>query len=144
MGWRYTFWAFGGITTLMFIARFAFRIYETPKYLLGKGRNEQAATVVQNVARRDGKETWLTVSHFDDIDAQIAAADDVSVGQNAAGSRDAPNGSKNVVRRNIEKFSPHRIKGLFATPRMALSTTLMLFLCKSCKENDLYLTDDVM
>lgn len=144
MGWRYTFWAFGGITTLMWVARFCFKIYETPKFLLGRGRNQAAAEVVQNVARRDGKETWLTVSHFDDIDAQIAAADDAGAVQENINRQNAPNDSKNVIRRNIEKFSPHRIKGLFATPRMALSTTLMLFLCKSCKENDLYLTDDVV
>lgn len=129
---------------MMWIARFAFRIYETPKYLLGKGRNEAAATTVQNMARRDGKETWLTVSHFDDIDAQIAAADDAVAVQGTVGHREAPNNSKNVVRRNIAKFSPHRIKGLFATPRMALSTTLMLFLCKVYKNNDLYLTDVVV
>lgn len=109
------------------MARFAFRIYETPKYLLGKGRNEQAAYVIQNVARRDGKETWLTVSHFDEIDAQLAPGT-----FNGETQQDdiVPNDSKAVIRRNISKFSPDRIKGLFATPRMALSTTLMLFLCK--------------
>lgn len=111
----------------MWMARFAFKIYETPKYLLGKGRNQQAANVIQNVARRDGKETWLTVSHFDEIDAQITAGD---VDASAQQSSPAPNDSKAVIRRNISKFSPDRIKGLFATPKMALSTTLMLFLCK--------------
>lgn len=127
LGWRYTLWAFGGITTLMWAARFAFKIYETPKYLLGKGRNQQAANVVQNVARRDGKETWLTVSHFDEIDAQVASSD---VHADTPQDNTVPNDSKAVIRRNIAKFSPHRIKGLFATPRMALSTTLMLFLCR--------------
>lgn len=128
MGWRYTYWTFGGITTLMWIARFAFKIYETPKFLLGQGRNAQAAMVVQNIARRDGKETWLTVSHFDDIDAQLAATDSNS---ETTAQRDTATGSGNVIRRNVSKFSPHRVKGLFATPRMALSTTLMLFLCGS-------------
>ncbi|RMY35130.1 hypothetical protein D0866_04803 [Hortaea werneckii] len=72
LGWRYTLWVFGGITTIMWIARCSFRLYETPKYLLGSGKNEKTATVVQNVARRDGKDTWLTAAHFNDVDAQMS------------------------------------------------------------------------
>jgi hypothetical protein len=105
----------------MFIARFAFGLYETPKYLLGKGKNEEAARVVQKVAGRDGKETWLTESHFDAIDDRL--------GLQTLDSSDAEvNVTKNILRRNLAKFTPHRILKLFSTPRQALSTTLMLFL----------------
>ena len=119
LGWRYTFWTFGGITTVMFLLRLFFRIYETPKYLLGKGKNDRTALVVQKVAQRSGKESWLTQEHFDAVDAQLAVHEVQDQDNNV---------SKSILRRNLAKFAPHRIMALFSTPRMALSTTLMLFL----------------
>ena len=87
-------WTFGGLTTLVFIARFAFRLYETPKYLLGKGKNQEAARVVQKVAERDGKETWLTASHFAAIDERL--------GLQILDSADADeNVTKNILHRNL-------------------------------------------
>lgn len=56
MGWRYFVIAMGGISMLEFIIRFVFfTIHESPKYLMGKGRDEDAVRVVHDVARRNGK-----------------------------------------------------------------------------------------
>jgi MFS family permease len=56
MGWRYFMIAMGGIAMAMFFIRFVlFTIYESPKYLMGKGRDEEAVKVVHEVARRNGK-----------------------------------------------------------------------------------------
>jgi len=56
MGWRYFVIVMGGISMLEFIARFLFfKLYESPKYLMGKGRDEEAVEVVHEVARRNGK-----------------------------------------------------------------------------------------
>jgi hypothetical protein len=39
-----------------FVIRFLFfTVYESPKYLMGKGLDEQAVKVVHEVARRNGK-----------------------------------------------------------------------------------------
>jgi hypothetical protein len=39
-----------------FFIRFAlFTVYESPKYLMGKGRDEDAVRIVHEVARRNGK-----------------------------------------------------------------------------------------
>ncbi|OAQ83849.1 membrane transporter [Purpureocillium lilacinum] len=124
LGWRYTFWTFGGLTLAMFLARFLFRVPETPKYLLGKGRDREAVEVVQAIAKRNKTTTWLTLSHFEAVDAQIAAqrADEAEVVA-------PPNSdSKNIVKRSVEKFAPQKIMALFSTPRLAFSTSLMLFL----------------
>lgn len=103
----------------MFICRFLFHIYETPKYLLGKGKNQQAVGVVRKIAARDKKDTWLTVEHFDAVDARLGPRQDVD------GS--APMAHQ-ILHRKFAKFAPRRIMALFSTPRMALSTALMLFL----------------
>jgi len=56
MGWRYFVIAMGGISMIEFFIRFAlFTIYESPKYLMGKGRDEDAVRIVHEVARRNGK-----------------------------------------------------------------------------------------
>lgn len=121
-GWRYTYWAFGGLTLVMFLLRLLFQVYETPKYLLGKGLDREAVIVIQKIAARNGDRTWLTLEHFEAIDAEL--------GIDAADSTiHAPNRDhRNVVRRNLEAFKPEKLLTLFSSRRLALSTTLLLFL----------------
>lgn len=104
----------------MFLLRLLFRVYETPKYLLGKGLDQQAVAVVEKVAARNGSSTWLTVSHFEAVDAR-RAGEYVDTNQTAT----TPH---NIVKRNLAKFNPEKIRALFSTPRLALSTTLLIFL----------------
>lgn len=62
MGWRYFLIAMGGLSMIMFLLRFTcFTIFESPKYLMGKGQDEEAVRVVHEVARRNGKVSTLTV-----------------------------------------------------------------------------------
>ena len=50
---------------LMWAIRFiAFTIYESPKYLMGKGKDEEAVKIVHEVARRNGKQSTLTVEEL--------------------------------------------------------------------------------
>ena len=55
----------GGIAMIMFFIRFVcFTIYESPKYLMGKGRDEDAVRIVHEVARRNGKTSNCEHSPF--------------------------------------------------------------------------------
>ncbi|KAF4469201.1 hypothetical protein FALBO_3899 [Fusarium albosuccineum] len=121
LGWRYTYWTFGGLTLFLFLLRLIFRVYETPKYLLGKGLDQQAVDVIQKIAARNKTTTWLTISHFETIDAELNST---AAEENAAPNTD----HRNIVRRNMEKFKPEKLRSLFASPQIALSTSLMLFL----------------
>lgn len=125
LGWRYAFWTFGGLTLTMFLMRLLFRVPETPKYLLGKGLDAQAVAVVADIAKRNGTETWLTISHFEAIDAQLAAqrAEDEEESTVAVNSN-----TKSVIKRSVAKFAPEKIATLFSTPRLAYSMCLLLFL----------------
>ena len=122
LGWRYTYWTFGGLTLVMFLLRFLFRVYETPKYLLGKCLDEQAVDVVQKIAARNKTETWLALSHFEAVDAELNQTRSSEV------EEETPTVHKNIARRGLAKFSPERIRSLFSTRRLALSTTLLIFL----------------
>ncbi|KAJ5730930.1 Sugar transporter [Penicillium malachiteum] len=69
MGWRYYMITMGGLGMLMFVVRFVFfTIYESPKYLMGKGQNGQAVKVVHEVARRNGGTSTLSQDDLDEFD----------------------------------------------------------------------------
>ncbi|KAH0443875.1 major facilitator superfamily transporter [Colletotrichum camelliae] len=122
LGWRYTYWAFGGLTLIMFLLRLFFRVYETPKYLLGRGLDREAVEVIQKIAARNGGSTWLTLEHFEAVDAELG------VTRGATGTSAPRVDTRNVMHRQLENFKPEKILTLFSTPRFALSTTLVLFL----------------
>jgi Major Facilitator Superfamily len=100
----------------MVVARFLFHLKETPKYLLGRERDEDAVEVVQKVAARNGKETWLKVEDLQRIDIELT--------QSAPPVLDSP--AKAILKRKLAKFEPRKVKALFCTPKMAISTTLIL------------------
>jgi hypothetical protein len=101
----------GGLTLIMFLCRFVFfTIYESPKYLMGRGTDEEAVRVVHEVARRNGKTSDLTL---EDLQA---------LGQGRTQGTQATH----ALRRNLEKFDLSHVKSLFSTPKMAISTTLII------------------
>jgi hypothetical protein len=58
MGWRYFVIAMGGISLVEFIIRFMFfTVYESPKFHMGRGNDEEAVRIVHEVARRNKKES---------------------------------------------------------------------------------------
>jgi hypothetical protein len=112
MGWRWFLIAMGGMTVVMFLLRFgAFTIYESPKYLMGKGRDEEAVRIVREVARRNGKTSGLTVEDLRACEPegyvrQAKAAD--------------------AVKRRLEDVKFDRVRALFRTRKLALSTGLIM------------------
>ncbi|TVY40409.1 putative MFS-type transporter [Lachnellula subtilissima] len=116
MGWRYFVIAMGGISMLEFIIRFVFfTIHESPKYLMGKGRDEDAVRVVHDVARRNGKLSSLTIE-------DLRACE--SLGAGGAVQTD----SAAQLKRKLEKLSLVHVKALFATPKLAFSTSIIMLI----------------
>ncbi|RDA92797.1 hypothetical protein CP533_0778, partial [Ophiocordyceps camponoti-saundersi (nom. inval.)] len=112
MGWRYFTLTMGGLTLLMFLIRFVFfTIYESPKYLVGKGRDADAIRVVHEVARRNGTSVNLA------LDDLKACEPDGYVAQTDASA---------AVKRYMEKVDTKHVKALFAGRRLALSTGLIM------------------
>ena len=112
MGWRYFLITIGGLTLVMFLARFLlFTIYESPKYLAARGDDEEAVRVIYKVARRNGKTSSLTV------DQLKACEPEGYVPQTNVSS---------VVKRHLEEVKFDQVRTLFATKRLALSTSLIM------------------
>ncbi|KAI9824705.1 MAG: hypothetical protein M1826_007283 [Phylliscum demangeonii] len=115
-GWRYLIYTMGGITLLMFFCRFAlFHLYESPKFLLSRGRQAQAVATVHGLAARNRKQTWLT----DEILNEVGG-----VSEGAAGPKLS---TSEILRRQVGKFSAERVGPLFQTRQLAITTLLVWF-----------------
>lgn len=93
---------------------FVFKLYESPKYLMGRGRDAEAVEVVHEVAKRNGKTSYLTL-------------DDLKVADKGE-EEEIDTSAKGAVSRQLSKFSGNHVKSLFATRKLAYSTTLLIIL----------------
>lgn len=115
-GWRYFIYTIGTLTFFMFACRFClFHLFESPKFLLSRGRQSEAVAVVHGIAYHNGVKTWLT----EDILNQIGG--DPEVGGDKLATTD-------IIKRNLNKFSGERIRPLFANWKLGLTTVLLWFI----------------
>ncbi|KAL3426927.1 MFS-type transporter PB1E7.08c 4 [Phlyctema vagabunda] len=112
MGWRYFVIVMGCISMIEFILRFCFfTVYESPKYLMGKGRDQEAVRIVHEVARRNGKSSNLTLEQLQACDPQGTFTQvDTSL----------------AIKRKLEKINLTHVRALFASPKLAWSTSLIM------------------
>jgi hypothetical protein len=82
---------------------------------MGKGRDEDAVKIVHEVARRNGKTSTLTVGH-------LTACESISGGSANAHKTDAAA----AIKRKLEVVSLKHVRCLFATRKLALSTSLIM------------------
>ncbi|KAG2065192.1 MFS general substrate transporter [Suillus decipiens] len=119
-------WALGQLLgsllmMLLWVIRFfVFNLYESPKYLMGRGHDEQAVEVVHKVAAYNGKTSNLT---FEDLRragklADSAVDDAVHMDTSALVA----------VRRKMGTLSSDHVKSLFATRKMAWSATILIII----------------
>jgi hypothetical protein len=114
MGWRYLLITMGSVALVMFGIRFiAFTVFESPKFLMGKGKDEEAVRIVHEVARRNGKTSTLTLEDLQACENVAGATTPVQVNTTATAA----------VKRNLQKLDASHIKPLFATKKLAFSTT---------------------
>lgn len=158
MGWRYTWFLLGGVTLLMWAARFfIYPIPESPKYLIGKGRDAEALEVIRFIAAENGKTSRLTLEQLqaagegvtlrtrgiedgslqDEKKADPSEIVDVTVSPSPNEVPDVPSHKNRgflsssdlaQLRRSLSEFDAEHFKALFSSPRMAWNTVLICFL----------------
>lgn len=102
MGWRYVWFGCGGLILLMSIARVSvIRLKETPKFLLGQGKDEEVIETLQSIARRYNRQCDLTVE-------ELRACGEVT----------------SAHRKGLAESWIH-VRGLFVTKKLGLSTCLI-------------------
>ncbi|KAH9989595.1 MFS general substrate transporter [Xylariaceae sp. FL0662B] len=114
MGWRYLVLTLGAFTFVMFILRFFFfHLYESPKFLLSRGRQAEAVAVVHGIAHKNHAKTWLTVEILEKVGGVSEVVENEKLG------------TVEIIRRNLGKFSTDRIGPLFRGKRLSITTVLI-------------------
>ena len=115
MGWRYYCFISGGLALFMWAVRFAMPLLESPRYLVGKGQDEEAVRVIQKLAKINGKTCNLSVEQLLVVEREYKKSSEESELLETKGL-------------GYVKVAFRHIKGLFVTPRMALFTTLIFLI----------------
>lgn len=103
----------GLMAMVMFCCRFfLLTLYESPKFLMGRGKDEEAVRVVHEVARRNGKTSNLTLADLEVFN---------QVGQQGTDASAA-------LKRKLEKVNLTHVRSLFASPKLACSTSLIMLI----------------
>ncbi|KAI4725111.1 MFS general substrate transporter [Aureobasidium sp. EXF-10728] len=78
MGWRYTLIVLGGMTLVVFFLRyFVFTFQESPKFLLSRGRDDEAIEVLHRIAKFNrAPPPVLTVAHLAAVDESSSLSTD--------------------------------------------------------------------
>ena len=113
---------------------------ESPKFLVSIGQDAQAVQVIHRIAKRNGVTSSLTVK-----DLRLAAAPYLEGVATPAPRQKASNSEEEedvddehdmltafstwqLVKNSFSDINGEHTKGLFATPRLAYSTTLIVFI----------------
>ncbi|KAJ5095700.1 hypothetical protein NUU61_005056 [Penicillium alfredii] len=116
MGWRYLVLTLGAITFVMFVLRFFFfHLYESPKFLLSRGRQDEAVASVHGIAYKNRTQTWLTTEILNEIGGIPEHREKEALSYNE------------IIKRFFSKFSLDRIGPLFATKRLGFTTVILWF-----------------
>ncbi|KAI4204781.1 MAG: hypothetical protein LQ350_000847 [Teloschistes chrysophthalmus] len=114
-GWRWFMITMGLFAMICFFLRFVvFTLYESPKYLMGKGRDAEAVAVIHKVAAKNKTTSSLVVEDL--LIHNQASSVDHQQGTDAAAA----------LKRNLEKVNLTHVRALFRTRRLAYSTTLIM------------------
>jgi hypothetical protein len=107
-GWRYVWFANGALVFVFSILRITvIRLRETPKFLLGEGRDAEVVETLQFIAKKYHRPCSLTLDHLE-----------------ACGVTGLNKPEHAKPRFSFSEVWVH-LKGLYATKKMGLSTTLV-------------------
>ena len=109
---------------LWIIRFFIFKLHESPKYLMGRGRDQDAVVVVHAIARYNGVHSSLTAGELKDAEN----VGDGTMSSAGEGGHVEGNHVGNIVRQHLSKFDSNHVYPLFATRKLAFSTSLLIIL----------------
>lgn len=104
-----------------FIRFFIFPVYESPKFLASIGKDEAAVEVIHRLAKRNGTTTTLSV---DDL---RAAAAPYLRGEDKVLDPKTKFTTLELIKHSFDDVRGEHIRALFSTPRLAYSTSLVIF-----------------
>ncbi|KAM9900552.1 hypothetical protein OXX79_005061 [Metschnikowia pulcherrima] len=141
-GWRYFMFTLGGLSFLMFLARFLFPVYESPAFYLARGNNARAVETLDKIAGVNGSVNPLNLEELEEIDRaeKHENGDHAEILEDMDGSTDTLNktrtsayaatakiGENQLLRQRLRKYGSSHVAQCFSSRRLALSSTLVIF-----------------
>lgn len=115
----------GGLIFVLWVLRFfVFRLYESPKYLIGRGRDADAVDIVHRVAAYNRRMSSLSLKQLHAVDKSFGQVQR----EDAEKASGVDTSTKGVIKRKLAIFSAEHVKALFATRKLAWSTSLLITL----------------
>jgi hypothetical protein len=117
----------GALMLVLFVLRFfVFQLYESPKFLMGRGRDAEAVEVVRKVAQYNGTTSSLTLDMLRDAERiRLASVNDDAEKTPFPAMETSRLGA---LRRTLRGFGWDHITPLFKTRKLAWSTSLLIAL----------------
>jgi len=123
-GWRYLTFTLGGISLIVFLLRFVvFTFQESPKYLIGRGKDEDAIKVLQTIAKVNKHDCHVTLDTFLALET-TGSSHTSSESGNGLVLPPTVHGGKSTFAQKI-KFELLRIKILFSSATLTRLTILV-------------------
>ncbi|KKY29710.1 putative hexose transporter [Diaporthe ampelina] len=128
---RYVMITLGALAIAFALIRiFVFKMPESPRYLLSRGRDAEAVEAVNYVARYNGKPETLTLDMLKAIDevqsgpsTQVVQSEDVT-----AEEKKAPLSYRQIITENFKDYSSHSYRKLFAGRKMARHSSVIFLI----------------
>lgn len=111
-GWRYFLYTLGGLTLVMFSARFVFPLYESPTFYLARGNDEKALETLDHIARINKRSHSLTID-------DLRAVDDLHL------DKDSHEGNE-LIRSRLKRYNLSHMRQCFGSKRLAISLGLVI------------------
>jgi hypothetical protein len=112
MGWRYLLFTLGGCTLLLWAFRFfVFKLEESPRFLVGRGRDADAVAVLQRIATYNGTSCSLSVEDLKQAGEAAKLIDD---------------NHKRSILSSSSDYTVDHVRALFKTKKLAWSTSLLI------------------
>ena len=122
-------YAMGGIMLLLsFLRFFVFDLYESPKYFMGRGRDAEAVEIVHKVARYNGRTSSLTLDMLQNAEKTERGGNFQAGRPHDAVTLKMNTSARAAVLRKLKAYSGEHVKSLFATRKLAYSTTLLIMI----------------
>ncbi|KAB8240846.1 FMN-dependent dehydrogenase-domain-containing protein [Aspergillus flavus] len=116
---RYTLITLGGMSLVFTLIRLlAFKLPETPRYLLSQGRDQDAVEAVNYVARQNGRPEPLTIGMLREIDTRLGT----TPSEDGAHARIS---TKDTIAENMRAFKGKHYRALFATSKLSRHTMII-------------------
>jgi hypothetical protein len=120
MGWRYLLFILGALTLILSLIRFfVFNLLESPRFLVGIGNDQGAVDVIHQMAAYNSTTTSLSLEDLTGVEERHT---------DKKGTEDEKGTEARSLLSKTSVFTLAHIKALFATRKMAISTSMLIAL----------------